>query len=55
MVPGAAMSYNLDRLELLDYEQGEHLWPAITYASVSNYFLHKPCHDGGVYKSLQVC
>lgn len=47
------MSYNLDRLELLDYEQGEHLWPAITYASVTNYFLHKPCHDGEATKAYK--
>ncbi|XP_077550683.1 uncharacterized protein LOC144163887 [Haemaphysalis longicornis] len=45
------MSYNLDRLELLDYEQGEHLWPAIT--SVTNYFLHKPCHDGEATKAYK--
>lgn len=39
------MPYNLDRLELLDYQQGEHLWPPISYASVTDYFLHRPCHD----------
>ncbi|KAH9376339.1 hypothetical protein HPB48_018508 [Haemaphysalis longicornis] len=47
------MSYKLDKLELLDYEQGEHLWPAITYASVTNYFLHKPCHDGEATKAYK--